>query len=175
MRLRDIVITPEQSHAAKLDEIAKRYRRRSRKGRTPAQLAALRLKDLTALYAARYGHMLPDDDAGREDAGIALAHMATLASARGRMSAWIAQWLPWMTTGEAGRMVDYALTTPRYWTADSLAWRLHLTAADRTTLGITTIGAIDLPKKARAKLRQRKAREREKARRARLKETACAP
>lgn len=174
MRLRDIVITPEQSEASQRAEIAKRYRRRQRKGRTPAQLAALRLRDLTKLFTARYGHMLPDDDAGRDDAGIALAHMATLASARGRMSAWIAQWMPWMTTGEAGRMVDYALTTPRYWTADSLAWRLHLNAADRQTLGITTIGATDLQKKARTALRKRKDRDRKRVARAAVK-VASAP
>lgn len=154
-------------------EIAKRYSRK-RKNRTPAQLAALRLRDLCSLFRARYGHMLPDDDAGRDDCGIALAHIASLAAARGRMSAWLAEWCPWMTTGEARTMGDYALTSPRYWTADSLAWRLRLTAADRATLGITTIGAIDLPKQARAKLRKRKARDREQARRARLK-AACAP
>jgi hypothetical protein len=35
------------------------------------------------------------------------------------------------------------------WTADQLAWRLHLTDADRTALAITTIGAIDCPKRVR--------------------------
>lgn len=158
---------------AKQAEIAQRYRRR-RKNRTPAQLAALRLRDLTALYRARYGWVLPDDDAGRDDAGIVLAHMATLASARGRMSAWLAQWAPWMTTGEAGTMINYTLTSPRYWTADALAWRLHLTAADRAELKITTIGATDLPKAARIALRKRKDRDRKRTARAAQK-AASAP
>jgi hypothetical protein len=159
--------------AARQAEIAQRYHRK-RKNRTPAQLAALRLRDLSALFRARYGHMLPDDDAGRDDAGIALAHMATLASARGRMSAWVTHWMPWMTNGEARTMIDYALTTPRYWTADSLAWRLHLNAIDRATLGITTIGAIDLPKAARARLRKLKDRDRKRKARA-ARKAASAP
>lgn len=174
MRLRDIHHTEQQIVDSKRAEIGKRYSRRKRSNRTPAQLAALRLRDLTALFEARYGNVLPDDDAGREDAGIALAHFATLASARGRMSSWIAHWAPWMTTGEASTMIDYALTTPRYWKADSLAWRLRLNAADRAKLGITTIGAIDLPKAARIALRKRKDMERKRARRAKIK-AASAP
>lgn len=159
--------------AARHAEIARRYSH-SRKARTPAQLAALRVRDLATLYAARYGTILPDDDAGRDDAGIALAHIASLAASRGRMAAWLAHWTPWLTTGEARAMMDHAATKPRYWTADQLAWRLHLTAADRTTLGITTIGAIDLPRAARAKLRKRKDRDRKRAARI-AKRTASAP
>lgn len=160
--------------AAKRREIDRRYRRQRKRGRTPAQLAALRLRDLGRLFAARYGDVMPDDDAGREDLAIVLAHIATLANARNRMAGCLAQWAPWMTTGEARTMIGEALTAARYWTADQLAWRLHLTAADRATLGITTIGAVDLNKAARARLRKAKARAREKARRLRLK-TACAP
>jgi hypothetical protein len=118
---------------------------------------------------------LPDDDAGREDAQIALDHLASLAAARGRMTAWITLWAPWLSTGEAKIMIDASLTGQRYWKADRLAWRLRLTAADRSTLGITTIGAIDLPKTAREEARKRKARERAKAWRQRKRTTPYAP
>lgn len=175
MRMKLVRPSPETVEARKR-EIARRYRKHRKKSpRTPAQLATLRLNDLARLYGARYGLTLPDDDAGRDDIAIALAHIATLASARSRMTGYLGQWAPWMTTGEARSMINAALTGEQFWTADQLAWRLRLTAADRATLGITTIGAVDMPKKARIEARKRKAREREQARRNRRKATACAP
>ena len=59
------------------------------------------------------------------------------------MRDYIALWVPWMTTGEATGYINEALTNPQRWKADQLAWRLRLTAADRSALNITTIGAID--------------------------------
>lgn len=156
-------------------EIKRRYRRRARKrGRTAPQLASLRLNDLAKLFRARYGTKLPDDDAGRDDLSVALAHLATLSTARSRMAWYIENWAPWLTVAAARELTNKALTEPQKWRADQLAWRLRLTAADRATLGITTIGAIDMPKAARERLRKRKGRERDKARRAKLK-SARAP
>lgn len=157
-------------------EIAQRYRRRHKdRPRSPAQLATLRIRDLDKIFRARYGLVLPDDDAGRDDLAIALAHIATLATARNRMAGYLTRWAPWIRAGEAREMMNQALIGEKFWTADQLAWRLRLTATDRATLGITTIGAVDMPKRARIEARKRKARDREQARRARLKQTACAP
>ncbi len=163
-----------QVEAAKV-EIERRYSRKSkRRLRTSPQLAALRLADLAALFRARYGLTLPDDDAGREDLYIALSHVATLAKSRDRMATYIEIWAPWLTVSEARQHINKALTEPGKWSADQLAWRMGLHAADRAQLGITTIGATDLNKAARARLRKRKDRDRKRARRLRLK-AASAP
>lgn len=154
---------------------AKRKRRTSKRRRTAPQIATLRLNDLGKLFRARYGNALPDDDAGRDDLHVALSHIAMLSNSRARMGRYVETWAAWLTVAEARQTIDKALTKGERWNADQLAWRLHLTAADRATLGIGTIGAVDLNKAGRAKLRKRKARDRERARRARLKAPACAP
>lgn len=158
---------------AKKAEIRRRYRR-ARGARTAPQMAALRLNDLARLFRVRYGLVLPEDDAGRDDLQVALSHIAPLANSRPRMARYIEIWAPWLTVGEAKGMINQALTEARVWNADQLAWRLHLTAADRTSLGITTIGAVDLNKAARIRLRKEKARARERVRRQRRR-AACAP
>lgn len=153
---------------AKKAEIRRRYRRKG-KFHTAPQIAALRLKDLARLFRARYGLALPDDDAGRDDLQVALSHIAPLANSRTRMERYIEIWAPWLTVREARALINQSLTDPQVWRADQLAWRLRLTAADRATLGITTIGAIDMNKAARTRARKERSKERSRAYRLRLK------
>ena len=135
-------------------------RRRSRA--SPCQIAALRLTDLARLFRARYGTILPDDDAGRDDIAVAVNHLASLAHPKGRITKWLEIWAPWMTLAERSEILTEAITKQQHWTADQLAWRLRLTDADRTALAITTIGAVDCSKRERTKRRKLKARERAK-------------
>ena len=72
-----------------------------------------------------------------------------------------------ITEAEAIAVIDCAKASPRPRTADSLARQLGLTYRVREELRITTIGSIDIGKRARKVLRQRKARLREEARRRR--------
>lgn len=163
------------AEASQRIEIKLRHRRRSRaKARTAPQIATLRLRDLAKLFRARYGITLPDDDAGRDDLYVALTHVAQLNTARERMHRYLEIWAPWLTLREARSTVDHALTNPRRWTADQLAWRMRLTLADRTALGITTIGAVDLNKAGRKRLRKARSKARSKAYRER-KRAANAP
>jgi hypothetical protein len=41
--------------------------------RAPVTITTLRVAELRRLFQARYGHVLPDDDAGRDDAGCLLS------------------------------------------------------------------------------------------------------
>lgn len=135
--------------------------------RTPMQLIALRLHDLAKVFRHRYGFTLPDDDAGREDLVIAINHLANLARPRRHIANWIGLWAPWLTAAEQSDIVGAALANPQHYKADGLAWRLRLKAEERRMLGVTTIGAIDENKAARAKRRRNLDRERKaKARRA---------
>lgn len=152
-----------------------RQKRRRRSHSSPCQIAALRLNDLARLFRARYGMTLPDDDAGRDDIAVAVNHLASLAHPRGRITKWLEVWAPWMTLAERAELITEGMVRQRHWTADQLAWRLRLTDADRTALGITTIGAVDCPKAERTKRRRRKAKERMKRLRQSRKLTAFAP
>lgn len=131
--------------------------------RSPMQLVALRLNDLAKLFRGRYGHVLPDDDAGRDDLFVAVNHLACLPHPQKPIDCWLEIWAPWLTVKERHDLVGAALISPMRWKADALAWRLRLTAADRAALGITTIGAIDENRAARAKRRKLQARKRMQA------------
>lgn len=136
---------------------------RKRRRRSPMQLVTLRLNDLAKLFRGRYGHVLPDDDAGRDDLLVAVNHLACLPHPQKPIDNWLEIWAPWLTVKERKAIVGDALASPQRWKADALAWRLRLTAADRHALGITTIGAIDENKSARTKRRKAQARKRMQA------------
>lgn len=136
-------------------------RRRS----TPMQIVALRIADLSTLFRARYGIALPDDDAGRDDIKLAVDHLAALPRPAQAISRWLETWAPWMTLAEQRQVVADGIANQRHWKADALAWRVRLTIAERRMLGITTIGAIDLGKAARTKLRKERDRNRKRAKR----------
>jgi hypothetical protein len=54
-----------------------------------------------------------------------------------------------MTPAEAAEIIEEASITRRHWSADNLARFLGVTYARRQALGLTTIGSIDVGKKAR--------------------------
>jgi len=137
---------------------------RRRRGRP--SLAALRVHDLSHLYRHRYGETLPDDDAGRDDLLILAHHLAGLPGDLTRhLGAWASLRAPWLTDTEAADLAERVGTAPLRWHADTLAWRLGLTMAERTALGITTIGAIDCNKAEREAARRARRRAADLARR----------
>lgn len=142
--------------AAKHAEIKRRYRR---KGKTSASFASLRVRDLNRLFHARYGHELPDDDAGKDDVLLMAHHLASLTGdPRHRITGWIREHASWLSVKDHEAILTAAIIKPQRWKADKLAWRLRLTEQDRATLGITTIGAVDFSKAQRTKRRKEQAR-----------------
>lgn len=132
-------------------------RRRSRRARYDDTLIAkLRIDDLNKLFRHRYGDILPDDDAGRDDAFVAFSHYA-VTNRVVHFHSWLDIHAPWMKEQERDRLV---WRKPLRWTADKLGERLGLRSADRDRLGIRTIGAIDMPRAERDALRKAKHRER---------------
>lgn len=145
--------------AARHAEIERRYRRRDRP--KPKSIAALRVRDLSRLYTARHGHQLPNDATGRMLAGIMVHHLAALSGdPRRRIAGWLELWCPWMPIADARELTAAAILNPKRWRADKLAWRLRLLERDRRALAITTIGAVDMDRAARAKRRRERARQR---------------
>lgn len=151
---------------AQLREVARRYKRRKKRDRPP--LVGLRVRDLNRLLTARYGESLPNDDAGRDDVLIVAHHLAQYADGHPakRITQWVRLRAPWMTVAELDALIAEALTKPKRWRADKLAWRLRLTAADRKALRITTIGAIDASKAQRLARRRERDRKRKALQRA---------
>ncbi|HEY7298571.1 MAG TPA: hypothetical protein VH684_11600 [Xanthobacteraceae bacterium] len=129
-------------------------------------ITLIRMREIERLYSVRYGAELPDDDAGRDDLLIAAHHIAHLGPDASRhIVAWAALWAPWMASSEAEALAASVVRNPVKFTADRLAWRLRLTAAERHELGITTIGAVGQTQEIRKALRKMKRREADRKRR----------
>lgn len=128
---------------------------------SPMQRVSLRLNDLARLFRSRYGITLPNDDAGKDDLLVAVHHLACLPRPRQAIMHWLELWAPWMPVAEASKLAAEVIANPQRWKADALAWRLRLTMEQRTMLGITTIGSIDVNKSARTKLRKQRDRQRQ--------------
>lgn len=144
--------------------------RRRQKQRRPRLFCNLRLRELERFYAWRYGPTLPDDAAGRKHLYIAAQHIAQGGALERHLRAWSSFWAPWLGDDECAEMVARVIARPMRWKADTLAWRIGLTDADRTRLKITTIGATDCNKAARARRRK----EQDAARHSRARRTIAA-
>jgi hypothetical protein len=106
---------------AKKREIAVRYR----KGKESFSMAKQRVAELRRLFVARYGNELPDDDAGRDDAKLAIDHIASRPDAKPEyIETFLRQWCPWMGADEIEKLTADALAKPLHYCADTLAERL---------------------------------------------------
>ena len=146
-------------------EIARRYK--SKLAQKPrVSIITLRIRELDRLFTARYGHTLPNDDAGRDDIVLMAHHLVrcTGEPAR-RVRNWVELRAPWMTSDVAAEIIRSVMANPLNWGADTLAQRLGVTEAERRRLLIRTIGAIDMTKEERKKARRLRQRQRDNARR----------
>lgn len=151
------------SDRARHSEIAHRYDRGKR--REPFSITAVRVAELTRLFASRYGRTLPDDDSGRDDAYVMVNHLSLRPHAERRIPLWLGLWAPWMGEDEVKALTARVVDKPIRWRADPLGGRLNLVDVERQKLGITTIGAIDVDKAQRLERRKQKDRERKERRR----------
>jgi hypothetical protein len=136
-------------------EIARRYGREHR-----FNLDSERLDELHRLARARYGGTLPDNADGRRFAFV-LAHVV---GEPNRIRANLAELAPWYPDDDADKLIR-AVAKRRYrWSADAIAspkW-LNVSNAERDKLGLKTIGAYDMPKAEREKLRRDRYRPRKR-------------
>lgn len=155
-------------------EIAKRYAAKRRRF-GPVSFAAIRVSELSRLFAHRYsGLQLPDSDEGVQMARVMAHHMGRLRDAPRRISQWCERNAPWLGLQEIERLIRDATECPLRWKADRLAWLLGVTAAERDEVGLRTIGATDQTREQRAEIRKAKACIRAKAWRVARKTKAAA-
>jgi hypothetical protein len=114
-------------------------------------MAINRVREIRRWLDFRYGEILPEDDAGRDDLLVLINYVvqvnrgdpigAAVTEARG--------WAPWLDSIEAQCLAEEALRRPIKFKADTLATRLGVTHELRTLLGFKTIGACDLTRSQR--------------------------
>lgn len=149
-------------------EIAERHRRKAKacREKRPFNIAVLRVAEIDRWFAHRYGgtsYVLPDDDAGRDDAFVMVTHLAQCPIAPKRIrESWLKRATPWMSAEERERLL--ARKTLKF-SADKLAWRLGVTYALRKDLDLRSIGACDVSKAERVLLRKVKDRLRKQEKR----------
>jgi hypothetical protein len=124
----------------------------------------LRYGALIKLFRHRYGHVLPDDDAGRADLWLLLQNVSLApAGSDKKMRHVIELWAPWLSEDEVKERIEFLslLTTyERTPTARDLGERLRLTNAERERLKLWPFRPIDATDEEIDK--QRKARKRER-------------
>lgn len=131
----------------------------------------LRYGDLVKILRCRYGYVLPDDDAGREDLYELLLPVSLGQGHARKMKHVVQLWAPWMSAHEAEELLDRVNRTPDYLRkpkAKLLGERLNLLNKEREAWGIRTIRPVDmteaqLQEQSKAKDRDRKERRRRKS------------
>jgi hypothetical protein len=158
---------PSPDIRARRAEVARRYAWDAKRRRGSRNIAIFRRAEIDRLFADRYGPILPDDDAGRADLLIMLHHFATGPghSAERLAKKWAAARAPWLPEWELEPLLKEAMANPRRWRADELGKELGLTATTRQFLRIRTIGACDMSKRDRQRLRKERKRFKEAERR----------
>lgn len=127
----------------------------------PEMIRRLRLGDLKRLLRSRYGHTLPEDDAGRDDLRLLLCTISMGQGDWTKLKNTIEVWAPWMDTDEALQLIEEINRTPDYLRkpkARLLGEKMRLLNHERQALGIRTIAPIDVTDEQMAE--QRKARKR---------------
>jgi hypothetical protein len=107
----------------------------------------LRYGALLRLFRHRYGHVLPDDDAGRDDLWLLVSNTSLAASApEKKMRHVIELWAPWMTPDEAAAYVEHVWGLDLYErteTGEAIGRRLGLTNAERFALKLWPFKPVD--------------------------------
>jgi hypothetical protein len=128
----------------------------------------LRLRDMRNYLRCRYGHTLPDDDAGREDLRELLYPISVGPNAAIKMPKAIEIWATWMNTKEAAELID-DINRMSIWlrkpSARELGKRLRVTNQMRQQWRLWTVAPYDMTDEGLAE--QRRANDRERKRRSR--------
>jgi hypothetical protein len=96
---------------------------------------------------------MPDDDAGREDLEVLVGYLVLAGKDPWHQLELLA---PWCTEAAAARMIEVAQRFSDWHDDDQLAHLLRLRYETRLHLGITSIGAIDVDRAGRARLRRQR-------------------
>jgi hypothetical protein len=128
----------------------------------------LRLGDLRKILRSRYGHTVPDDDAGREDLFELLLPVSLGPEAARNMKNITETWAPWMAADESKQLIDQINRMPSYERrikARALGERMNISNKERERLKLQTIRPFNMTDEQLKE--QRKAKQRARMRRVR--------
>ena len=140
---------------------------------TPAweTVRQLRYGALVKLFRHRWGYVLPQDDAGRDDLWLLVTNVSLAAvEPQKKMRHAIAVWAPWIEPEEAAAYVELVWGLDIYEripTAQELGRRLRLTNAERLLLKLWPFKPIDATDAELAEQRRARRNERRRAKRGR--------
>jgi hypothetical protein len=129
---------------AMLAEIERRYgQKKTDRELRLNRIAVKRVSDIEHYLEGRYGHVLPDDDAGREDLVILLNHLAqNPVDPRSKMRRPIRIWAPWMPSAEVDTLVERIAKKPRRYKAQTLARLMRVTEEEHVRWCLKSIWAF---------------------------------
>jgi hypothetical protein len=155
---------------AMLAEIERRYgQKKTDRELRLNMIAVKRIRDIERYLEGRYGRVLPDDDAGREDFVILLNHLAhNPIDPQGKMRRAIYVWAPSMAPAEGQDLVESIAKKPRRYRAKTLARLMRVTEEEHARWGLGSIWAFtwtgaDMKDRERRRERKRKATKRRSA------------
>jgi hypothetical protein len=129
----------------------------------------LRYAELIRLLRDRWGHTLPNDDAGREDLWELVTNVSlAVAGAYKKMRGVIEVWAPWMDADEAATMIEHVNTLTIYErtpTREQLGERLRVTNDERERLKLWQFKPVDMTEADLVEHRKKVKNERRRARR----------
>jgi hypothetical protein len=137
-----------------------------RRGQPQFNMARRRINEMEMLIRHRHGVIPPTDDADMYLFPVA-QHLREIVpdSLTAHLSGWCARWAPEVPKAQIEEIARRAAAKGYRFKADTLAHMLRVKDVERKELGITTIGAIDRPKKERidGRLKAKRKRDRERA------------
>jgi hypothetical protein len=110
----------------------------------------LRYGALVKLFRHRWGHTLPDDDAGRGDLWELVTNASLARAPEKKMAFLIETWAPWMQPEEADALIEHVKMLTVYErtpTGRQLGERLRVTNAERQRLKLWQLNPSTPPTK----------------------------
>ncbi|MBU4529188.1 MAG: hypothetical protein KUA43_18095 [Hoeflea sp.] len=124
-----------------------------------------RVREIEKLIRARHGAMIPNP-AGTDDVDTCLAYVRAVALTPRTQDVkpWCAKWAPWIDAVSLEMIEALGMKRRLMIKADAVAKLLSVTMAERTRLGLRTIGACDMSTADRKKQAKAAKRERDRIR-----------
>lgn len=118
------------------------------------RIAVFRRPEINRIAESRYGRELPDSEEGRRVLRV-MVHYAAHAPKPLTVAGVVDHWAPWLKKAERELFeTEAARSAPPRDSPEQIAERLGVTYAERQKLGLKTIGACDVSRQARDRLRK---------------------
>ncbi|MCL7999433.1 hypothetical protein M8994_14380 [Brucella sp. 21LCYQ03] len=141
-------------------------------------LSRFRVKEIERVLRSRHGDVVPDCR-GTDDMNLVAGYLLAVAGSLGEIDGWCRRWMPWFDDVEfiekAHRLADRLRLNQRgpvVLKADNVAKLIHLTDAERRSLGVRTIGACDVDTATRKRAATAEKKQRDKDRQTALRKAA---